>query len=52
MDLAEPSSLDGKIARLLAHHDPLRRGLDLPALSAQGIPADLEAIADPARREP
>ena len=29
MDLAEPDALDDKIARLLAHHNPLRRGLGL-----------------------
>ena len=30
MDLAEPEALDDKIERLLAHHDPLCRGLGLP----------------------
>ena len=30
-DLAEPDTLDDKIARLLAHHNPLRRGLGLAA---------------------
>ena len=37
MDLAEPDELDGKIARLLAHHDPLRRGLGLTPPSAAAI---------------
>ena len=37
MDLAEPESLDGKIARLLAHHEPLRRGMGLPAPTAAAI---------------
>ncbi len=45
MDLAEPSSLEAKIARLLSHHDPLRRGLGLPALSAEDIRLELNAIA-------
>jgi adenylosuccinate synthase len=45
MDLAEPAALDAKIARLLAHHDPLRRGLGLPEVSAATIRDDLEAIA-------
>jgi len=45
MDLAEPDSLDAKIERLLAHHDPLRRGLGLEALSATAIRDDLLAIA-------
>ena len=45
MDLAEPDSLDAKIERLLAHHDPLRRGLGLEAISATAIRDDLLAIA-------
>ena len=45
MDLDELSSLDGKIARLLSHHDPLRRGLGLPPVTAEDIRRDLEAIA-------
>jgi adenylosuccinate synthase len=45
MDLAEPQSLDEKIARLLAHHGPLRRGLGLEPVSAQTIRAELDAIA-------
>ena len=44
-DLAEPAGLDDKIARLLAHHDPLRRGLGLPPVPAAEIRAALEAIA-------
>ena len=43
-DLAEPASLDGKIGRLMAHHEPLRRGLGLAAVSGQEIKAELEAI--------
>jgi len=45
MDLAEPDSLDEKIARLLAHHDPLRRGLGLEPVSAQAIRAELDGVA-------
>jgi len=45
MDLAEPESLDGKIARLLAHHEPLRRGMGLPAPTAAAIKAELMAAA-------
>ena len=45
MDLAEPESLDGKIARLLAHHEPLRRGMGLPAPTAAAIKDELMAVA-------
>ncbi|THD42281.1 MAG: adenylosuccinate synthase [Bradyrhizobium sp.] len=45
MDLAEPESLDGKIARLLAHHEPLRRGMGMPAPSAAAIRDELLTIA-------
>ena len=45
MDLAEPEFLDGKIARLLAHHDPLWRGLGLTPPDAARIKAELLAIA-------
>ena len=45
MDLAEPEALDPKIARLLAHHDPLWRGLGLPAPDAAAIKKELLDIA-------
>jgi adenylosuccinate synthase len=45
MDLAEPDSLDDKIARLLAHHEPLRRGMGLEPPKAQAIREELLAIA-------
>jgi adenylosuccinate synthase len=45
MDLAEPDTLDQKIARLLAHHEPLRRGLGLEPVAAQTIRAELDSIA-------
>ena len=44
-DLAEPAGLDDKIARLLAHHEPLRRGLGLPAIAAATLRAELAAVA-------
>jgi adenylosuccinate synthase len=45
MDLAEPEALDGKIARLLAHHEPLRRGMGLPAPTAAAIKDELMTAA-------
>jgi adenylosuccinate synthase len=45
MDLAEPEFLDGKIARLLAHHDPLWRGLGLKPPTAEQIRSELLQIA-------
>jgi adenylosuccinate synthase len=45
MDLAEPDTLDNKIARLLAHHNPLRRGLGLPEIDPQAIRDELMVVA-------
>jgi adenylosuccinate synthase len=45
MDLAEPDTLDQKIARLLAHHEPLRRGLGLEPVTAEAIRAELDCVA-------
>jgi adenylosuccinate synthase len=45
MDLAEPDALDDKIERLLVHHDPLSRGLGLPAPSASAIRDELMTVA-------
>jgi adenylosuccinate synthase len=45
MDLAEAEALDGKIARLLAHHDPLHRGMGLAPPTAEAVKAELLAIA-------
>jgi adenylosuccinate synthase len=45
MDLAEPDALDGKIARVLAHHEPLRRGMGLPAPTAAAIKDELMTAA-------
>ena len=44
-DLAEPDTLDEKIARLLAHHDPLRRGLGLEPVDAATIRDELLCVA-------
>jgi adenylosuccinate synthase len=44
-DLAEPDTLDEKIARLLAHHEPLRRGLGLEPVTSKEIRDDLLAVA-------
>ena len=45
MDLAEPDTLDAKIERLLAHHNPLRRGLGLAEIDGAAIKAELMAVA-------
>lgn len=45
MDLAEPETLDPKIERLLAHHNPLRSGLGLPSISAISIREELTSVA-------
>ena len=45
MDLMEPDTLDEKIARVLAHHNPLRTGLGLPELSAKALREELLSVA-------
>ena len=45
MDLAEPDTLDQKIARLLAHHGPLRRGLGLEPVTAKMVRSELDCVA-------
>ena len=45
MDLADEAMLDDKIARLLAHHNALRRGLNLPEVSADAIKKELVGVA-------
>ncbi|HEY8126591.1 MAG TPA: adenylosuccinate synthase [Methylocystis sp.] len=45
MDLAEPDLLDDKIARVLAHHDPLRRGLGLPDVDPAALREELLSVA-------
>ena len=44
-DLADREALEAKIDRLLAHHEPLRRGLGLPKVDAAALLADLQALA-------
>ncbi|MBH0239338.1 adenylosuccinate synthase [Methylobrevis albus] len=46
MDLADGAVLTDRIERLLAHHNPLRRGLGQPEISAQAIHDELMAVAD------
>ncbi len=45
-DLANPEALDQKIRRLLAHHNALRRGFDLPEYSVSDVKKELLKIAD------
>ena len=45
MDLAERDVLDERIDRLLAHHDPLCRGLGLPPPTARAIREELLEVA-------
>jgi adenylosuccinate synthase len=45
MDLEDPDSLDAKIARLLAHHTPLWRGMGLEPPRADAIRKELLDIA-------
>ena len=44
-DLADPAALDLKLPRLLAHHQALRRGLELPEIDPQALKAELLALA-------
>ena len=44
-DLADPAAIDLKLPRLLAHHQALRRGLDLPEVDAGELKASLLALA-------
>jgi len=46
MDLADLPSLKPKIERILAHHNPLRRGLGEPEISADELCNQLTQIAD------
>ncbi|HTO64368.1 MAG TPA: adenylosuccinate synthase [Bradyrhizobium sp.] len=45
MDLADLDTLPHKIDRLLAHHNALRRGLNLDEIDGRGILKDLSSIA-------
>jgi adenylosuccinate synthase len=44
-DLADPAALDLKLERLLAHHKPLRLGLNLPEPDGAQLKKELLAIA-------
>jgi adenylosuccinate synthase len=44
-DLAEPDTLGPKVARMLAHHNALRRGMDLPEVVAEELIALLRDVA-------
>ncbi len=43
-DLSDPAALETRIGRLLAHHGPLRKGLDLPEITAETVLAQLAGI--------
>ena len=45
MDLSDPQMLDFKIERLLAHHNALRRGLELEEISVKAIRDELMNVA-------
>jgi len=45
MDLAEPEALDARIERLIAHHDPLWRGMGLSPPKTAAVREELLAIA-------
>ena len=45
MDLADLDSLRSKIDRLLAHHNALRRGLEMEEVSAAAVYDELSAVA-------
>ncbi len=45
MDLADLQMLNGKIGRLLAHHNALRRGLGLGEIEPQAVFEELQSVA-------
>src|ERR1700761_7861975 len=45
MDLADMQMLNGKIDRLLAHHNALRRGLGMPEVAPRTLYDELSAVA-------
>ena len=45
MDLADLQALNGKITRLLTHHNALRRGLGMPEIAERDVYDHLSAIA-------
>jgi adenylosuccinate synthase len=44
-DLADPEAIDWKIGRLTAHHNALRRGLDMPEIDVAALKQELAEIA-------
>jgi adenylosuccinate synthase len=44
-DLADPAAIDLKLPRLLAHHNALRRGLNLEEVDGAALKAELLAVA-------
>jgi adenylosuccinate synthase len=44
-DLSDAPALETRIGRLLAHHGPLRKGLDLPEITAETVLAQLAEIS-------
>nr|WP_321455951.1 adenylosuccinate synthase [uncultured Cohaesibacter sp.] len=46
MDLADPDTLPAKIDRMLAHHNPLRRGLGVAEIDPKDIYEELMSVAD------
>jgi adenylosuccinate synthase len=46
MDLADTEVLKDRIARLLAHHNPLRRGLGQPEVDPAALLHELTSVAD------
>ena len=46
MDLSNPSTLQGKIDRLLLHHNALRRGLGEPEVAAETLFEELVSVAE------
>jgi len=44
-DLSEPDAIDDKIERVLAHHNPLRRGLGLPEVAHAALRDELLDVA-------
>jgi adenylosuccinate synthase len=45
MDLADLQVLNGKIERMLAHHNALRRGLEMPEVATKAVYDHLAAVA-------
>jgi len=46
IDLADPAALPAKVERLLAHHNPLRRGLGVDEVSPQTLLDELTSVSN------